>query len=328
MYPMEEDDDEEFRVTVKVSVCIVTYNQKDYIHQCIQSILDQKTNFSLEVIIGDDFSTDGTREIVKKYIKEYPNLITGIFHKKNIGPTQNYFSVHNLASGDYIAHLDGDDYALPGKLQIQADFLDSHPECAVACHYMQLIDKDGTPILSPFKKEKKISNIKRLLNKGPFFSHSSKMYRRSSNVFRQVNCKDECVDFIWHVEHAISGHIGFIQDFLGAYRLGVGISACREKIKKHRDLTLKAFDRAIELGVKTSIVDIARLKCLLRMSFTCYLVNDIESYQEYLKAAKLYVKRLSVMFWVYLAMRWCPSFLVTVSHLVRPFRYVQKLKFR
>jgi len=50
----------------KVSVCIVTYNQKDFVYQCLESLLDQKTNFDYEILITDDFSTDGTREILKK----------------------------------------------------------------------------------------------------------------------------------------------------------------------------------------------------------------------------------------------------------------------
>ena len=93
----------------KVSVCVVTYNQKKYIRQCLQSIVDQEADFDFEVIVGDDCSEDGTREIVQEFVERYPGLVKAVLHEKNVGIVVNYRSVHDLARGEYIAHCDGDD---------------------------------------------------------------------------------------------------------------------------------------------------------------------------------------------------------------------------
>ena len=65
-----------------VSVCVITYNQADYIGECIESILAQETTFPFEIIIGEDNSTDGTRELCKKYADENPDKIR-LFLKRN-----------------------------------------------------------------------------------------------------------------------------------------------------------------------------------------------------------------------------------------------------
>ena len=116
---------------IKVSVCVVTYNQERYIAECLQSLVDQETNFNFEVIVSDDCSTDRTPEIIKDFQRRYPNIIKPILHKKNMGAYKNFIFVHKQAKGKYVAHMDGDDYALPGKLQIQADYLDHNAECNI-----------------------------------------------------------------------------------------------------------------------------------------------------------------------------------------------------
>lgn len=110
----------------KVSVCVVTYNQEKYIRQCLQSIVDQETDFYFEVIVGDDCSIDGTRAIVQEFSEKYSCIIP-ILRKENIGAFKNYIAIHNMARGEYIAHIDGDDYWYPEKISYQARFLDEHP---------------------------------------------------------------------------------------------------------------------------------------------------------------------------------------------------------
>ncbi len=123
---------------ITLSVCIVTYNQEKYIKQAIESVLEQKTDFTYEVIIGDDGSTDGAREIMTSYKKKHPGLINLIFHqKKNEGPpgAVNFISNLSAAKGKYIALLDGDDYWCDtNKLQKQVGFLEANPGYAICCH--------------------------------------------------------------------------------------------------------------------------------------------------------------------------------------------------
>lgn len=109
-----------------VSVCITTYFHEKYISQAIDSVLKQKVDFSYEIIISDDGSTDNTQSIIMDYAKTYSN-IKYIFNQNNIGLTKNVFQVKMAASGKYIVHLSGDDYWIDeNKLQKQVDFLKSN----------------------------------------------------------------------------------------------------------------------------------------------------------------------------------------------------------
>jgi glycosyltransferase involved in cell wall biosynthesis len=127
----------------RVSVCIVTYNQREYIEQCLLSALTQQTSFPFEVIVGDDASTDDTPKIIERLAAEYPNLRV-IRHPQNVGAVANYLEVHKAARGDYVAHLDGDDYWLPGKLEAQAAVLDSRPDVVLVWHPLIAFDESGT----------------------------------------------------------------------------------------------------------------------------------------------------------------------------------------
>ena len=69
--------------TPLLSICLITYNQVNFIKQAIESVLTQKVNFKWELIIADDYSSDGTREILLEYKEKYPQLIKLILQKKN-----------------------------------------------------------------------------------------------------------------------------------------------------------------------------------------------------------------------------------------------------
>ena len=83
---------------IQVSVCVVTYNQENYIAECLESLVSQQTEFKFEIIVGEDCSTDRTREIVQKYIEKYPDLIVPLFYKKNVGAVENIKQVYKLAN--------------------------------------------------------------------------------------------------------------------------------------------------------------------------------------------------------------------------------------
>jgi len=120
---------------MKVSVLLITYNQEEYIAQTIETILMQETNFDYEIVIGEDCSTDKTRNILRDYQKNYPDKIRLIFAERNRGLVANFTTTYKACSGQYIAMIDGDDYwTSPRKLQMQADFLDSNKEFAICFH--------------------------------------------------------------------------------------------------------------------------------------------------------------------------------------------------
>jgi glycosyltransferase involved in cell wall biosynthesis len=112
-----------------VSVILLTYNHEKYIEESIESILLQKCNFSFELIIGEDCSTDNTRELVLGYQNKYPDLISCITPECNVGEALNELRCLKYASGKYVAYLEGDDFWTdPYKLQKQVDFLENNPD--------------------------------------------------------------------------------------------------------------------------------------------------------------------------------------------------------
>ena len=117
------------------SVAIITYNQEKYISQTLDSILQQRHSFKYEIVIGDDCSTDGTQEIIKKYAEKYPDIIKTIFNNPNLGIIKNYFNVINHCSGKYIMECAGDDFWLPEKVQTQIDFMEQNPEVGMCYGY-------------------------------------------------------------------------------------------------------------------------------------------------------------------------------------------------
>lgn len=114
---------------IKFSVIVTAYNQADTIEQTIMHILKQKCHFPFEIIIGDDCSNDGTKDICIEYEKKYPGIIKNIIHETNKGVGVNFVLCVKKAMGEYIAICAADDFwHNPLKLQLQSDFLDSHPD--------------------------------------------------------------------------------------------------------------------------------------------------------------------------------------------------------
>ncbi len=130
--------------SVVVSVLMVTYNHQDYVQKAIQSVLNQETEFSFELLVGDDGSHDKTPGRILEASKD-PRVIPFI-RKENIGATNNLLDLQKHARGEYIAYLDGDDYWCDfQKLQTQINFLQSHPEYVACTHSCMLVDGAGNP---------------------------------------------------------------------------------------------------------------------------------------------------------------------------------------
>lgn len=143
----------------KLSVILITYNHEKYIRKALDSVLMQETSFPFEIVVGEDCSTDNTKNIVKEYVKKYPEKIRLIDRKKNTGrPTLNVYETTMACKGEYLAYLEGDDYWTdPQKLQKQVDFLEIHPEYIACTHAHKMIDDDGNDITDP--EVLKISNL-------------------------------------------------------------------------------------------------------------------------------------------------------------------------
>lgn len=127
-----------------VSVLVITYNQAQFIGHALKSILEQQTDFPIEILVGDDCSTDGTGGVVLRFAED-PRL--RIFQRScNLGAARNLYDLQTCARGRYLAYLEGDDYwTRPDKLQKQVEFLESH-EAYIGCtHRCEIVDENDSP---------------------------------------------------------------------------------------------------------------------------------------------------------------------------------------
>lgn len=277
---------------IKVSVCVVTYNQEKYIAECLDSLVSQETDFKFEIIVGEDCSTDGTRAIVQQYVDKYPDIVKPVFHEQNVGAVENIKQVYLAAKGKYIAHMDGDDMALPTKLQKQFSTLEENPDCNICSHDMSRIEKNG-------KLKRKIWNhpegkydLLDLYRKLPFFAHSSKMFRNKyeAEFWTELLNDPNILDIDIHIVNLEDGLIYNISELLGVYRVDNGVSS--EGLKYNKALPL-GVERAFEKGLLIYKDDKAKLK-LVKESYALAMLQCAYNYAIYDKDAdlfSLYVKK-------------------------------------
>jgi predicted O-linked N-acetylglucosamine transferase (SPINDLY family)/glycosyltransferase involved in cell wall biosynthesis len=209
---------------MKVSVHMVTYNHEKFIAQAIESILMQKVDFEYEIVIGEDCSTDNTRQIVIDYQKKYPNIIRLLLPVSNIGAHANAISTYKACNGQYIALLEGDDYWLsPDKLQKQVNFLDGNSDFAI-CFTNALIFREDNHANSTIflQGQAQVSTIENLLTSN-FISTPSVMYRnkliREFPAWFTEQSMGDWTSYILLAEH---GKIGYIDEVMSAYRVHAG----------------------------------------------------------------------------------------------------------
>jgi len=126
-----------------VSVLMITYNHERYIGAAIEGVINQKTDFPFELIIGEDCSPDNTRAVALDYQKRYPHIIRVIVSDRNVGMHLNSKRMEKRVRGEYIAVCEGDDrWSDQTKLQKQITFLEQHPDYGAICTSCE-IEKNG-----------------------------------------------------------------------------------------------------------------------------------------------------------------------------------------
>ena len=126
---VEISSSEELVADPMVSVAMMTWNHEEYIAQAIESVIAQECGFEIELLIGEDFSTDATRVVCERYQKKYPDVIRLIVAHENVGIQPNFLRLIGRCRGKYIALLEGDDYWTDTrKLHKQVAMMESHPE--------------------------------------------------------------------------------------------------------------------------------------------------------------------------------------------------------
>lgn len=219
-----------------VSVCIQTYQHAAFIGKCINSALQQQTSFPVEIIIGEDDSTDGTRDICKSFSVQHPDKVRLFMRDEkdklliNGEKTGRYNFIENLraARGKYIALLDGDDYWCDmHKLEKQVTFMELHPECRSSFHGGYRCIEDGNPFIKPSDQlaaADKVFDLGFLLGSehNPFLTSSALFCRQNIESIPRVFYEVPFLDQTLHIHNALAGDIGFLADKMVVYRLHAG----------------------------------------------------------------------------------------------------------
>ncbi len=136
-----------------VTVCVFSFNHGNYLRDAIDSILSQDFGGSLEILVADDCSTDGSREWLRTLQAEHPAKVRLLLARRNLwceffpGSAVAFPAYETASRSRYIALLEGDDFWTdPGKLRRQIDHLDAHADAAGCFTDCLLVDGDGRQI--------------------------------------------------------------------------------------------------------------------------------------------------------------------------------------
>jgi glycosyltransferase involved in cell wall biosynthesis len=234
--------------TPAVSVWMITYNHEAFIRQALDGILMQVTSFPYEVVIGEDMSTDQTREIVQEYQRHHPDRIRLRLAKENLYSQgmKPFASVLNACRGKYIALCEGDDYWTdPLKLQKQMDFLEAHPSHAVCFHRAyQLVQATGE--MKIWQQSRRLDRFTYTLDdlaRDNFVATPSIMFRNGLVVQMPSWFFDApCGDWPLLVLLAQHGTVGFIDQAMAVHRIhGGGMFGGASESVQH-EMSTKMFD--------------------------------------------------------------------------------------
>ncbi|MBM4334043.1 MAG: glycosyltransferase [Deltaproteobacteria bacterium] len=232
------------RIAPLVSVTVVTYQHANYIRECLDGILSQQTDISYEIIIGEDGSTDGTREICMEYAKKDPDKIRLFLRNRNHSHyiSENKSVMFNSpwtfmsARGKYIAICEGDDYWIdPCKLEKQLAFMTQYPNLSMSFHGARIKFADSNKPSKIFRYyDRRFFSAKEvILGGGAFYPTCSALFRR--DVIE--NLPD------WYITSPVGdillpllaigkGDVGYIDEVMAVYNSGVSGSWTQRMRKK------------------------------------------------------------------------------------------------
>lgn len=147
-----------------VSVIVPTYNHAAFLSRALKSVLEQEAEFPLEILVGNDASTDDTGTILDSFVALHPNRIRAFHAQINQGAYANFSNLYATARGRYVAWVEGDDYWIdPAKLRLQVEFLETHPEVVLSFHPVTIMDDSGSILCAATNQtDPEISGLERI----------------------------------------------------------------------------------------------------------------------------------------------------------------------
>lgn len=215
-----------------VSVCITTYQHQAFIEQCLQSVQNQKTDFPFEIIVGEDESSDGTRELCKRYAEQYTNNVRLFLRSRddvryiNGNPTGrfNFLETLKAARGKYIAYCDGDDYWIDNhKLQKQFEYMEGNPELSLCFHNAYEVSEEGNRnAVFPNIKEPSIIAPEKIIEKGGGYCATNSVFFRNTILADMPKWFIDAYvgDYSLYLLAIHHGEIGGLSNIMSCYRSG------------------------------------------------------------------------------------------------------------
>ena len=223
----------------RISVCVGTCNQRDFIGQCLRGILEQEVDADVRVLVGDDASDDGTSEAVAALAAEFPGRVLHLRREPRMGAMANMRDLMARADGDFVARVDGDDYWLPGKLRRQLAYLQAHPDCAAVYANALAVDEAGHRVGLFNDVGDARFDLAALLRRGNFLNNSSVLFRAAGRR-AWLDVEVPQIDYRAHLWHARHGWLGHIGEPLAVYRVGVAGSMVASMNARVRELYWEA----------------------------------------------------------------------------------------
>lgn len=291
---------------ILVSISCITYNHAPYIRQCLDGFLMQQCNFSFEILIHDDASTDETQKIIVEYKEKHPEIIKPIFQSKNqySKGVRGIMARFNFprAIGKYIALCEGDDYWTdPLKLQKQVDFMEKNEEYSVCVHQAEVIEGTTSKLIrlnTPRENSAEYNFSQIVRGGGGLFATNSMLCRAkfianlpSWMLIAQVG------DFPLLIHLALSGKVWYMSSVMSAYRLGAP-GSWTSKVRKEPSFNASNYQAlALMLAEINKETNFRYQKVLeevvLKYQFICHiLLNDYHAIKE-AKYSEIYKKYLS-----------------------------------
>lgn len=258
-----------------LSIIVLVYNQAEYVEETLNSIQEQNVSFDFEVYIGEDCSTDRSREVLRNYQVKAPDNFHFIYREKNMGVKENLVDLCARTNGKYVTLIEGDDYWINrNKLQFQVDFLESHSDYIAIAHNVFVINHAGKKLPYRYQTECHHTNytlkdFRKYLLPG---QTATIVYR---NIYKDNEINQCCYTDGYPIDRRIAfilaswGKVYCVQEKWSAYRhnLLFGDSFSSQKVDAHQ---FKRAQRDFFNGLWTYAQEVVKSRDSIKICEQCY----------------------------------------------------------
>ena len=289
----------------QVTTLIVSYNHEKYIEEALKSVLNQDGYFISKIMISDDASSDGTSEIIKKYVNIYPDIIVDCSNKINLGISGNYRKSFEIINSDYLAILEGDDYWIDrNKISTQLNFLENNMDCSMVFSDFFLLRNDvllNSPHYAHLHKTKMDFNDFFKYDLNPIINLSCCMFRTSflKNI-PEAAFKYRLSEITLGLLSVMDGFLGYTKKIQSVYRvIDTGTWSGLNKLGKLYSAYTVRFvaSTCVSKNMSCRIRAWMYKKYLNNVEFVEYLIkkDKIDDYSKYVKTNYKFIQYYNLL---------------------------------